>query len=88
MAAQLVIGCSQCVVLSCVWGSVCHFMAEGSCYYHHTEDGWMDGRVGPTYMYMYMQIIVVIADAYDMGYCVCQTMQDFPLNCLNVQLQF
>ena len=23
----------------CVGGSVCHFMAEGSCYYHHTVGG-------------------------------------------------
>ena len=74
---QLVWGidCSQCVVILCVWGSVCHFMAEGSCYYYHTVGGGV--VVGGPYMYMHVHVhvhVCTFADAYDTGYYVCQTM--------------
>ena len=66
-----VIDCSQCVVYLCVGGSVCHFMAEGSCYYYHT----VGGGGGWTVHVHAHTCTCTFADVYSMGYYVCQTMR-------------
>ena len=55
----------------CVGGSVCHFMAEGSCYYHHT----VGGGGGWTLHVHAHTCTCTFADVYDMGYYVYQIRQ-------------
>ena len=82
MQLVLVIGCSQCGVILCVGDSVCHFMAEGSCYYYHTVGGgwWVD----PIYMYMHVHVHVHVHVCKCIRYgllCLPDNVCGFSLKC-------